>query len=82
MACDTFGWIVIALINQAVPCYRKLLSLCFVGTIMLSNATYISRMFLDLPWMPTASLPRSSRNRHSGKANSSPGVRLFKSFLL
>jgi len=82
MACDTFGWTVVALINQAVPCYRKLLSPCFVGTIMRSNATYISRMFLDLPWTPIVSLPRSSGNRPSGKANGLPGVGLFKSFLL
>ncbi len=82
MACDTFGWIVVALINQAVPCYPKPLSLCFVGIIMRSNATYISRMFLDLSWTPRASLPRSSGNRPSRKASGSPGVGLFKSFLL
>lgn len=42
---DTFGWIVVASINQAVPCYWNLLYLYFDSTISRSNAIFPVRAF-------------------------------------
>ena len=55
-ASNTFGWTHAVSINRVVLNSQKLLSLCFVGTRMRSNITYISRMFLDLPFTLIASL--------------------------
>ena len=81
-ASNTFGWTHAVSINRVVLNSQKLLSLCFVGTRMRSNITYISRMFLDLPFTLIASLTKSPRKSPSGKANGLLGVRPFKSFLL
>ena len=81
MVCYTFGLIYAVLTRETMLNCRDLSTLCFAGTAMQLDVTFICQMSLALPSIVTISAIYSRRNRISGKADGSLRARRSKSSL-
>ena len=65
--------------NQAVPSSRKPSPPCFIGIVMLLNATLTSQTFRCVTTITTIGSPHSHGNRHFAKVDGSLAAGHFKS---
>src|SRR5450432_3865525 len=81
-ACNTSGSTLVALTNQAAPSSQRLSTLCFAGTVMQLNATYICQTFQLVALLRTMDSPSGHGNWLFRKVDGLLGAGRFKSSLL